>query len=256
MSLLCLLLQKRFIAVLRGCALAFLSLCVLAPATAGKPENMTAGEVSLLPEFCPDTMGFRPGADVGSMGPRAGYWFGLMGKSFVTMHHYCYAFIKEHRALAPGQTPVGRLGLLEGAISEYQYVIDFSAGDFVMLPDVYVRMGDTQALLKRYFKAMDSYAEAKRRKPDYWRPYSRWAEALATLNDRKSALAILEDGMRAVPADPTLRAQYKRLGGDPIKFTSSLPRPVAPPEAAAAASAASSAASAPPPAAAAAASAN
>lgn len=231
-------------ALLRVVALACLSLGLVAPAMAQRQSNFTVGERALLPPFCEESMGFRSGSDVGQMGPNAPYWFGLMGKSFVTMHHYCYGLIKERRALAPGQTLFNRNALLEQAVNEYQYVIDNALANFVLLPDVFVQRGDMQALLKRYLDAIESYREARERKPDYWRAYSRWATALVALNNPKSALTVLEDGIRAVPSDPKLRAQYKALGGDPNKFPITPPKPAAAPEAAAAASAPAPAATA------------
>ena len=223
--------------LLRVVVLACLGVGFAAPALAQRQSNFTVGERALLPPFCEETMGFRHGSESGQMGANAPYWFGLMGKSFVTMHHYCYGLIKQRRALAPGQTTFNRNALLEQAVNEFQYVIDNSLVNFILLPDVFVQRGDVQALLKRYLEAIESYQEAKARKPDYWRAYSRWAAALVSLNNRKSALAVLEDGMRAVPADPKLRAQYKALGGDPDKFPSTPPTPAAAPETAAAASA-------------------
>jgi hypothetical protein len=189
-----------------------------ASATADRQSDFTVGERALLPPFCEETMGFRPGTDVGQMGPNAPYWFGVMGKSFVTMHHYCYALVKQQRALAPGQSAFNREALLSQAINEYQYVIDNALPNFVLLPDVFVQRGDVQALLKRYVDAIESYRSSRQRKPDYWRSYSREAAVLVGMNNGKAALAILEEGIRAVPADPRLRAQYKQLGGDPNKF--------------------------------------
>lgn len=234
--------------VLHCVCLALLGL-LLAPSTfAQKPENLSGGEVALLPTFCSDTMGLMAGSDVGAMGPSAPRWFGLMGKGFRTMHHYCWALINVNRSMMAGVTAQQREGLITHAINDYKYVIINTEPDFVMLPDVFLRIGEAQMLLKRVAPALEAYGEAVKRKPDYWRPYGRWAEAMVTVGDTKGALAILERGIRAVPPEQTLRAQYKRLGGNLDKLLLTVPpRDLVPaPEAAAPpAAAAASVASAP-----------
>jgi tetratricopeptide (TPR) repeat protein len=195
------------------------------PATAQKPDNLTAGEIALLPLYCADTMGLRPGASSDSMGPGAAQWFRLMGKAFQAMHHHCWALINEGRAMRAGVAPAQREGLLNRVVADNQFVIANAPPDFIMLPDIYTKIGDAYALLLRPAQAIEAYTEALRRKPDYWRPYSRWANLLAANRDRKGALTVLETGLRAVPPEKTLRAQYKQLGGDIDKFLRTLPPP-------------------------------
>ncbi len=197
--------------------------CAATPAAAQKPENLTIGEIALLPAYCIDTMGLRPGASSDSLGPGAGQWLRSMGKAFQAMHHHCWALINERRAMRAGVAAPQREGLLNRAIADNVFVISNSPPDFIMLPDIYTKIGDANALLSRHAQALEAYGEAVRRKRDYWRPYSRWAELLASNRNVKGALSVLEEGMRQVATEPNLPAQYKRLGGDPERFLRSLP---------------------------------
>lgn len=216
-------------------------------AWAQKPANITAGEFALLPPYCIDTLEMRPNADSAPAGSGAGTWYALMGPSFRHMHHHCWALINERRAKAPGATGFYRDGLLERAIADNQYVIAHSTTNFIMLPEIYLKIGDSQQLLKRYALAFDAYSEAVKRKPDFWRPYSHWADALVASGNQKGALSLLEEGLRRASNQGPLREQYKRLGGNLDKFLKTLPPPTARPASAPASAAAPEPASAPAP---------
>lgn len=206
---------------------------LVSPAAAQKPKDLGIGEISLLPAYCIDTMGLRPGSLSGSMGPNAPHWFSVMGPSFQTMHHYCWALVGIRRAGAAGLPAVQRDALLRQAINDMVYVVNFAAPNFVLLPEILVKIGDTHVMLKRYQNAIAAYYSARERKPDYWVTYSRWASVLAAVGDRSAAMAKIEEGLRAVPGSPELRSQYKQMGGDPEKIVPGdrIPHPTPPPPA-------------------------
>ena len=194
------------------------------------PENMTPGEIALLPPYC----AVRLDADMGqryrglqNMTPNVAHFVGLMGDSFWHIHHYCWAQIRVNRVIAGRMSPVIRHGTLLGAIADYEYVVNNSKPNFVMLPEVFLKIGDTHVLMKNYPKASEAFAKSRSLKPDFWPPYSHWANALELTVSKKAALAHLEEGMRAAPKAAALQAQYKRLGGDPVAFLKSLPPPPA-----------------------------
>ena len=217
--------------VLRYSVFAAATLYAAAPAHADfVPENMTPGEIARLPPYCP----VRLEADMNqryrglqNMTPPVAHFVGLMGDAFWAMHHYCWAQIRVNRALAGGMAPVIRNGTLLAAIADYEFVLHNSKPDFVMLPEVYLKIGDTHVLMKNYPKASEAFAKSRSLKPDFWPPYSHWANALELTVSKKAALAHLEEGMRAAPKAAALQAQYKRLGGDPVAFLKSLPPPPA-----------------------------
>lgn len=186
-----------------------------------KPQNVTAGEMALLPEYCPDTQGFQYGDQHYNTSPRAAYWVGLMGKSFWAHHHYCWALIYINRAKAAGLRPQEREALYRWAINDYRYVVQHSTPDFVLLPEVWTRMGEAYVLLGANGSALEAFGAARRIKPDYWPPYVRWAEVLARLGKRTEALAHLEEGLERMPTERALIEAYERLGGNHARFARS-----------------------------------
>lgn len=221
-----------------------LGLGLLGPASAQKPPNISAGEMALIPPYCPDTMGFNYGDAYTNTSPRAGYWVGLMGKGFWAVHHYCWGLIKLRRADAIGLPKVERTGLLTNVVGEFNYVLENAPADFVLRPEVLLRRGDVQLKLGDVGNAMESYQAAVQLRPDYWPAYVNWAEFLVKINRRKDAQAFLERGLTHSPNQPQLQAAYKKAGGDPQAFLRQLPPPVAAAESSAPASAPASAASA------------
>lgn len=219
---------------------ALLLLCLVAgSAWAQKPPNITLGEMALLPEYCVDTQGFNYGDRYSNTSPRAAYWVSLMGDDFWDQHHYCWALIKKRRALTPGQSPVLRRGGLQGAMGDLLYLVNKAKPDFVMLPEVYLEMGDIYLLLGDIGAAGDAFAMSRRKKPDYWPACTRWADLLVKLSKQADARAHVLTCLKAAPRQPQLLEAYRRLGGDVEAYLRSLP------DGAAAASPAASAASSP-----------
>lgn len=193
-----------------------------APAEAGMP-TLTPGEMAMLPAYCPDTMGFGYGDASFNTSPRAGHWVALMGKSFWAMHHHCLGIYKTRRAALPGIPAQVRKHNLESAIDEFNYVIENSTPDFIMLPEVFRMRGDAQLKLGRLPDANESYAISRRHKPGYAPAYTSWADELVRTGLKKNAMALLEDGLRAAPESKDLRASYAKLGGNVEAFVKALP---------------------------------
>lgn len=224
-------------------AVVMVGMLSLAPsAKAGTDIGVTSGELAILPIYCKDTMGFAGYGDATfNPSPRAGHWVSLMGKSFWHMHHYCTGLVKLRRATLPGTKAANRKGFLESALTEWDYVIKNTTQEFVMLPEIYVRRGETYFLLGNVAEAFESYEISSQIKPDYAPAYLRWAEALASTGAKKTALARLEDGIRKSSSSAELRQMYAKLGGNPDTLPKSAPAraalppasPPAPPEAAA-----------------------
>jgi tetratricopeptide (TPR) repeat protein len=208
--------------------LAFYSLTLLwsfwvaPPAMAQRPVNVTAGELALLPEYCPDTQGFKYGDAYANTSPRAAYWVGLMGLTFWHHHHYCWALVKKHRAMQAGLTDQQRKGLLGNAVSDLEYVVRHATPNFPLLPEVHYRMGEYELLLDNPAAAKEAFEAAIQIKPTYWPAYVMWAEALDRLKLRREALLYLERGLRHTPNEPAMREAYQRMGGNPEAFAASL----------------------------------
>lgn len=225
-------------------------LLICSPVWAQKPPGITEGEMALLPEFCQDAQGFKYGDAHFNPSPRAPKWVGMMGQTFWAIHHHCWALIRINRAKAIGLSKLQVESHLRNAVADFIYVLNHANRDFILLPEVLTRMGDTQVQLGDYGAAMDSYKQAREVKPDYWPAYVRWADVLVKVGKRKEAKALVEEIVRITPEDQTVLAHYRRFGGDPVTFVRSLPPRASPaPAASAAAEASATAPPAPEPAA-------
>lgn len=185
-----------------------------APVQAATPENITAGEIALLPEYCPLTQTFtRDDPRAASVRSPARLLHERLGRSYLGLHHYCNGLIDVMRSRVAGVTPYKRRALLTFALNEYQYVIDNSTPDFVLLPEIYLRVGEAHVELLDYRQALDAFAKSRTLKPDYWPPYARWSAVLLRLGKRAEALTHLEEGLRLMPNERGLIDTYTRMGG-------------------------------------------
>jgi tetratricopeptide (TPR) repeat protein len=176
-------------------------------------ENITAGELALTPAFCQDVQTMN-GWSKTRPSPRTAHWIGLMGDSFWAMHHFCWAMVGLYRAQMPGLSPMTRSWLIKNAIDDYRFVVNNSTPDFVLLPEVYTRMGDAQLLLGDVGSAFESFARARALKPDYWPPYLRWADLLVKSNKKTEARDVIAEGLRYSPNAQPLLDKYVALGGN------------------------------------------
>lgn len=197
---------------------AVLSLTGIAGTADAKPENITDAEMKVLPRYCPDTMGFKYGDAYYNTSPRARYWVSQMGKGFWAMHHYCWAQININRARRAGVPAQTRQALRESARGDYGYVINNTAPDFIMLPEIYTRLGEVELLLARPEKASQAFARARELKPDYWPAYSHWAEYLKARGKNAEAMQIVRSGLAHSPESRVLRELYRVLGGTAAAF--------------------------------------
>lgn len=195
-------------------------------ASATKPHNITDGEIALLPPYCPDTMGFKYGDAYSNTSPRAKYWIAQMGQGFWAIHHHCWALANIRRARFMPPNSWARRGTLENARGDFEYVIGNTKPDFVLLPEVYTRLGEVELLLGNIAGGYSAYAQARQLKPDYWPAYSEWAEFLIRSNQKREAKALVELGLAHAPGAKVLADLYRSLGGNP-----STVKPIEPPAA-------------------------
>ena len=201
-------------------ALGMALMAMTGTALANKPDNITEAEMKLLPRYCPDTMGFNYGDAYYNTSPKAGHWVALMGHGFWAMHHYCWAQINLSRAQKAGTPAPTRKALWESVQGDYLYVLNHTTADFIMLPEIYSRLGEVELLLAQPDRANDAFAKARQLKPDYWPAYSHWAEFLMKIGRRLEALKVVGSGLTYSPNAKVLLEQFRVLGGK----TSDIPK--------------------------------
>ncbi len=182
---------------------------------AQKPPNITQGEMARLPPYCPDTMGFDYGSATSNPSPRADYWIKSMGigPSFWVLHHYCWAMIKWNRGQIEAK-PDKRKYFLIDASGDFGFVFKNARADLILLPEIYLRYGEVQLQLSDVGGAHESFAHARKLKPDYWPAYSKWAEFLIKSGLKAEAKKLVAEGLEHAPDSAVLRDQFKLLGGN------------------------------------------
>ena len=219
--------------ILRFTILQFILGFAASSCSAFKPSNVTIGEIALLPPYCADTEAFNYGPN-GSprMSPRAPSWVAMMGPSFWAMHHYCWALVNLNR-MQFGRLEVGvdKKLYAKYLVEEYMYVIRNASPDFILLPEVWVRIGEASILSGAIVDAKEAYSMARKIKPDYVPAYSQWAEFLFKSGKYEEAKQLVQEGLGKVRNSKRLQMLFMKLGGDLSKLPSSQPASVPSPSA-------------------------
>ena len=203
-------------------AAACMAVAISTAAQAGKPDNVTEAEMALLPPYCPDTQTFKYGDALSNPSPNAPKWVGLMGKGFWTMHHYCWALLNLARAQKPSMPENIRDATRHYAIEDMKFVLQNTEPDFILLPEIYTKIGDVELALRRPAEANVAFAKARSLKPSYWPAYLNWAEYLRRTGEKAKAREMVEEGLSYSPDAKALRRLLTDLGGDPRTIA---PRP-------------------------------
>jgi tetratricopeptide (TPR) repeat protein len=182
-----------------------------------QPELITNAEIAMLPAYCPDTQTFGHGGQHWggqsyNWSPNAPKWVDLMGQGFWAMHHYCWALIRLRRAERPGTLPVIQKGHRQAALGDLKFVIENSPPDFVMLPEVYTKVGEVQLLLGNYADADLAFTKARSLKPDYWPAYFQWAQYLRQRGQKAKARDLVQEGLLHAPNAKPLKELLSTLG--------------------------------------------
>lgn len=188
--------------------------CALLAASGGaaadpmNPATASAGELARLPEYCHHVWGYTRDPK-----ERAN-WFIRMGPVFEHMHHYCWGMLKANRAATPGTDPLMRRSLYASAVGECQYVLRNNPDPkFVLLPEIYFRMGEWEAANESWVQAIEYYRQSIALKPDYWPPYVGIAEVEMKLARRDRAVAVLQQGLKVVPDERHLKEALTHAEG-------------------------------------------
>ncbi|MBO3708848.1 MAG: tetratricopeptide repeat protein [Candidatus Accumulibacter sp.] len=198
-----------------ACVIALWSLTGVASA---QVKNVTAAEMAAVPRYCPFTHAFGRSGTPDNPSAEAKPWVGIMGPTFWHMHHYCWGKLNLLRAMRSSATEQERAHLLGSVVADYWYVAQRAPRDFVLLPEIYVGMGEIELRRGRPQEANKVFAEARALKPDYWPGYSHWAEFLMRSGQKAEAKQLVRTGLEYNPDARILREQYRLLGGNPSEI--------------------------------------
>jgi hypothetical protein len=172
-------------------------------------------EVAMLPRYCIHTQLFRDRVPGGSDRSAIDAWYGWMGPTFHAMHHYCWGLMKTNRAMLLARDPDTRRFYLGDAISEYDYVIQHSTDDFVLLPEILTKKGENLVRLGKGPLAIYEFDRARTLKPDYWPPYAHLSDYYRSTGDIARARETLTQGLESSPGAAALRRRLSELDTDP-----------------------------------------
>jgi tetratricopeptide (TPR) repeat protein len=197
-------------------AIGALLLTVATVASGGKPDNVSELELSLLPKYCLDAQFVGKYGDAyTNTSPNAPQWIAVMGKGFWAVHHYCWALLSLNRVQKPSVPTMERQLMREYAINDMNYVINNTDPNFILLPEIYTKIGEVQLLLRHPSDAGNAFAKARSLKPDYWPAYYQWADFLRSAGRKNEARELVEEGLSYSPGSKTLQTLLVDLGGDP-----------------------------------------
>jgi len=180
-------------------------------------------EVALLPVYCKYTQEFRERVPGGSDPRLIESWYTTLGPTYHALHHYCWGLMKAHRGTFLARTELARTHFLSDAVREYDYVIQQSTPDFVLLPEVLTKKGQALLRLSRIPAAMVVFERAIEIKPDYWPPYAHASDHYKEIGEFEQARELLTRGLASAPNTSALQrrlteldaARGSRRGGKP-----------------------------------------
>jgi tetratricopeptide (TPR) repeat protein len=143
--------------------------------------------------------------------PRSDFWVNQIGKAFWAMHHYCWAMIHLQRSNQIGITPQLKEHMIRTAIADYMYVIINSDEKFLLLTELYYRIGRAHLLLRESWQALEAFEKSLAAKPDYWPAFIGLADSNALVGRLAEAIAAIDRGLAVMPQQKNLLAARERF---------------------------------------------
>lgn len=178
----------------------------------------------MLPRYCIYTQQFRDRVPGGSDPEEIKRWYSVMGDAFHDMHHYCYGLMSINRATLLARDQQTRRFYLHNAVIEFDYVLQRAPQDFVLLPEILTKKGQTLILSGRAPLGLEQLERAAELKPDYWPPFAYMSDYYKEAGDLKKARELLDAGLSFSPEAKGLQNRVTELDAEVAKRKSA-PRP-------------------------------
>lgn len=173
-------------------------------------KDATPGELARLPEYCLHVWGGRE-TKLGRNQQRREELFAQLGQTFSHMHHYCWALHRVAQAGQFGVSPQLRATLFMSSIKDIYYVLERAPANFVLAPELYLRIGQYHAALGQALEALEAFEKSRIAKADYWPPYVETANLNVRIGRRGEAEQVLRLGLEIMPNEQNLLQALSRL---------------------------------------------
>lgn len=194
-------------------AVAGLALATLVPLSAPAQQYYEPQQIAMLPPYCKHTQGYRYRIKGGDDPAEIQRWSAILGPTFHAMHHYCRGLVAVNRALYFERTERERQHEWAKSIGEFDYVIRSATPDFVLLPEIYTKKGESLVKMGRGLNAVPEFLRAIEAKPDYWPPYAYLGDLYKKAGDTTKAREWLEKGLAQSPDAKQLKSRLAELDG-------------------------------------------
>lgn len=189
----------------------------IVPGYPGDVEGYDSREVGLLPAYCKHTQLFRARVPGGNDKTQIDGWHARLGPTFDALHHYCWGIMKTNRASYLALDETARRFYWAAANGEFDYVIERSPSDFVLLPEILTAKARNLVLLDKGVEAITHFERAIAAKADYWPPYAGLADYYRKANQADKAREVLEAGIQHNPNAKELQRRLGELNAAPRK---------------------------------------
>ena len=198
-------------------AAAGFALVLLMPRLVEAQQSLEPSLVNMLPVYCKYTQYFRDHVPGGDNRAEIERWTRSMGDAFVHMHHYCLGLMASNRAAFLSRTRQERMFNLNQAVNEFNYVIARVPPDFVLLPEILTKKGESLIRLDNGPHGILELQRAIELKRDYWPPYAAISDYYKATNQLAKAREWLEEGLAASPNAKALMLRLAELDGSKNK---------------------------------------
>jgi len=164
----------------------------------------TDKEMASLPDFCKAR--FNEGS------PEYKLWESILGKDYGHTHHYCVGLNFLNRYYRD-RSKQGKSFNLNGAQTNFEYMVNHAAASYSLMPDVYSNLGKVFLLKNQPAQAITYLNKAMELNPRQPRPYNTLADFYSGIKQPAKALEVITEGLRHNPDTKSLQRRYTELGG-------------------------------------------
>ena len=150
-----------------------------------------AHELALLPSYCRGTQQIRT---VSKDPTPIEDYVKIYGKTYLALHHYCWALNSENKARLISDKFL-REATLAYALGDIQFTLERATPGFILLPEIQLTRARILFSLHREPEAVLALNKAIEAKSDYVPAYVRLSEYFVDKGDKTNAIKTLEQGI-------------------------------------------------------------